>query len=231
MAAAPWPHVVVVLPVKSTSFGLRYSLPFVTNASPHVSSVSARIFDTKTAVLSFAAGLCALTCGTGAACSIKPNKVSIDFQTVAIPPRPANSNPVAQIARTPPRDSGSSGSSWSSLLNFQNLLKVLMGAGILSVIYVLFKKFWKVSPARQQQRPAIVGFEHGEGEGPGFEPVAFQPTSPAASGITATSNVSVPPAAAAGDAAAPAVAPLEGTTTAAVLGEDLLAKVKNLPEV
>jgi hypothetical protein len=165
--------------------------------------------------------------------SPKPNKVTIDFQTVPIAPRPmdqpvAAMDNAAQLARTNPRDSPpDSGKGWSSYFTFQNMVKVLIGVGVLSALYMLAKRFLK----RRRQ-------DKNRGDAEDFGALAPDADIPELGGMELVGDTSSLELGG-GSMAAPAPAPIvsvppagiEGTSTATVLGDDLLSKVNNLPAI
>jgi hypothetical protein len=164
--------------------------------------------------------------------SPKPNKVTVDLQTVPVAPRSpeqqepaAENNAVAQAARTGARDTSSAGKSWSSYFTFQNMVKVMIGVGVLSALYLLAKRFLKRRPSAADGDSgddyaalapgADLGLESGGGDG--MPEIAAAPAP-----VPAAAPAPVPAAAPAG---------VEGTSTATVLGDDLLSKVNNLPAI
>jgi hypothetical protein len=122
------------------------------------------------------------------------------------------------------------------MFTMPNLLKVALGVGVVSALYFFMKKYW--SKRKGAQAAAASDDDYGDYSSlrPAFGHADdFVPTSPliTAAAPVSTSPVRVAaapavPAAAAAPAAAPAA---EGTTSAAILGEDLLAKVNNLPPI
>jgi hypothetical protein len=167
--------------------------------------------------------------------SAKPNKVVIDFQTIPIAPRPAEAaatenNAVAQAARTNPRDTSSSGSGWSSYFTFQNMIKLLIGVGVLSAVYFLAKRYLK----RRQDKGLADADDYAAlapdagGDDLGLD-LGFETGGDGGSTLVGTT---APVAAATAAPAAPAASTgVEGTSTATVLGDDLLNKVNNLPAI
>lgn len=173
----------------------------------------------------------------------KPNKVSVDIQAIPIAARPEGPVVAAKSAQSTQqsqrqssqRQNGSSGSSGSSgWFNFQSLFKLLIGAGVISMIYVLFKRFWK---PRNRKAAHAIRYDGGESSAADDAFAAATAGFGGGDAASAAQSVQVSTSAAPVTTVAPPAPPaaaavaIEGTSTASVLGEDLLAKVKNLPEV
>lgn len=168
--------------------------------------------------------------------SPKPNKVTINVQTVQIDAAPQqNPSQVQQVGRTGSRDSSGHSSGWSAMFTMPNLLKVALGIGIVSALYFFAKKYWA-------KRKSTAGVRNDEYDYTSLRPAIdaqpddFMPSSPL---LPAAAHAATPagptqgttPVAAAAPSAPSASPASEGTSSAAILGEDLLAKVNNLPPI
>lgn len=158
--------------------------------------------------------------------STKPNKVTIQVQTVQVPAAPVQSEQqVQQVARTGGRDSGSSvdtgSQGWGSYFTMPNLLKLLLGVGVFSALIVLAKRYLKKrSSPTSVENPYHAAMIHDD-----YADIApavsqledYAPSSPLMSGGGGVSDVPSSTS--------------EGHTSAAVLGDDLMTKVNNLPAI
>jgi len=174
--------------------------------------------------------------------SVKPNKVSIQVQTVQIPaaPQPEPQQQIQQLARAGGRDSGSTvntGKGWGSFFTVPNLLKVLLGVGVVSALVVFAKRYLKKRSSyvsNDKPNPYYSSSNLNDDYAELMPAVAqldeYAPSSPLVGGGGLTELPASPsPPVVTGGSTPPAAS--EGHTSAAILGEDLLAKVNNLPAI
>jgi hypothetical protein len=164
--------------------------------------------------------------------STKPNKVTIDIRTQAVAPKPVQ--PLA-MTRAQAASGGSSAASskswWNNWTQLDLSTKVLIGLVLFAIAFYVYKTYYVRRDAGAEEEMNLSPF---------IPPGELLPplTPKTASAFAAPNLFAAAPVAAAPVAAAPvaatdaaAAANVAGMTTATVLGEDLLAKVKGLPDI
>lgn len=159
--------------------------------------------------------------------SPKPNQVVVDIQTVPIAPKLEQAQAPQQVARMGGPDTGPTASPglFSSIFKMANLFKIVLGAGVLSIAYFLVKRFRQSRPMVPLKRSEVAQLV----EPPVVQHEAFiNPVAPAVVQKVEVPQVNTPNLDAGGSDTASTV---EGTSTQAVLGENLLNMIQNLPDL
>lgn len=166
--------------------------------------------------------------------SAKPNKVTIDIRTQAVAPKPVQPLAMTRAQAAAGGSSSASSKSWLGRWNQLDLsTKLLIGLALAAVAFYVYKTYYlgRFASGAEDESFALSPLIPANELLPPLSPkVAANIAAPILASV-APASPAVAAAPAVGGADAAAAANVAGMTTATVLGDDLLAKVKGLPDI